>query len=167
MSGALGLATQRLASGFDAAASGAVLRPASPTQRATRLRRLRLNAFTTVPHLPAPPALPRSYVRGTVYLLPSDPSSPPFATFHLPTPRSYVRGTAYLRRELEMPAAALHHAGAGWWGGAAAVDLALLWLHTAHAAHTRWPTHALLSAILAPTACCLPPPLAGPQASRR
>ena len=62
MSGALGLATQRLASGFDAAASGAVLRPASPTQRATRLRRLRLNAFTTVPHLPAPPALPRSYV---------------------------------------------------------------------------------------------------------
>lgn len=45
----------------------------------------------------------------------------------------YVRGTAYLRRELEMPAAALHHAG-GWgggaWGGNALVLLACLWLRS-------------------------------------
>ena len=36
----------------------------------------------------------------------------------------YVRGTAYLRRELEMPAAALHHAGApGASGGGRACGL--------------------------------------------
>lgn len=33
----------------------------------------------------------------------------------------YVNGTAYMRRELEMPAAALHHAGAWSGGGAAGV----------------------------------------------